>query len=227
MNPQRPTIVFDWNCTLLDDIELVLESINTAFVAVEKPAITLEHYQRYCTMPVPNFYCHCGFSESDLAAHLPRIQDMFHDHYEAHVDSQALRKGAGELLQTMTQQGVNSLILSNHIEQPIRGQLQRLGIEQHFSHVLAYADRATQFKHETKGQRLGRFIAEHQLKPDSCIIIGDTEEEIHIARDHGLTSVAISGGFFAVDRLVAQEPHHLVHDLHELHDIIKQRGWLT
>lgn len=225
--PKRPTIVFDWNCTLLDDMALVLDATNALLTARAKPAIDLQTYQARITLPLHHFYQSVGFTAEELVAHFPVIQDIFHDAYESRVDTQQLRHGAEALLTAATANGVNSIILSNHLEDPIRRQLARLGIAPHFPHVLAYADRATQFKHESKGQRLARFMVEHALQPNQMVIIGDTAEEIHIARELKLTGVALTGGFYSVERLAATDPDHLVHGLDAFHAVLRQRGWLS
>ncbi len=227
MRPSEPTIVFDWNCTLLDDIALVLEATNALLAHGRKPLIDLETYRRTITLPLRHFYQTVGFSAAELDDNFAAIQDVFHDYYEERVHTQQLRPGAETLLAAAAAHNVNTIILSNHLEQPIRAQLERLAIHHHFPQVLAYADRATQFKHETKGQRLARFMTEHGLQPERMIIIGDTAEEVQIARDLGLTSVAITGGFFNRERLQAETPHHLVQELGEFHAVLRQRGWLS
>lgn len=227
MQPAQPTIVFDWNCTLLDDIALVLEATNALLAHGKKPLIDLATYQRTITLPLRHFYQAVGFSAQELDDNFAVIQDVFHDYYEARVHTQQLRPGAAALLEAAAAHNVNTIILSNHLEQPIRAQLARLAIDQHFPQVLAYADRATQFMHETKGQRLARFMTEHGLQPERMVIIGDTAEEVQIARDLGLTGVALTGGFFNHERLQAEAPDHLVHGLDEFHAVLRQRGWLS
>jgi phosphoglycolate phosphatase-like HAD superfamily hydrolase len=227
MQPQQPTLVFDWNCTLLDDFDLVLASQNASHGAYDKALVTHTSFREQFTMPPKNFYKLFGFTDVELAERLLDIQGRFHDHYEAGVDQQRLRKGVETMFAATRAANLNHVILSNHIEQPIRKQLARLQIEDHFHAVLAYAERATQFKHETKGDKLGRFMAEHNLRGENCVIIGDTAEEIHIARAYGMTSVAITGRFFSTERLAKEEPDHLVHDLHEFHDVLRQRGWVA
>lgn len=227
MNITQPTIVFDWNCTLLDDMPLVVESHNAMHKAFGKDPVTTETYQQNFVMPTHNFYRFLGFSDEVIKRDFLTIQNIFHDYYEAHVDTQSLRHYAHELLDNTQRHGMNRIILSNHLEQPIKAQLSRLNIGHHFDHVLAYADRATQFKHETKGQRLARFIAEHKMDPANCVIIGDTAEEIHIARELGMIGVAITGGFYSTERLEAERPDHLVHGLDEFHAVLRQRGWVS
>lgn len=227
MKPGQPTIVFDWNCTLLDDIELVLEATNALLTHGGKPTIDLQTYQMRITLPLQDFYQAVGFSWAELEDGFAAIQDVFHDYYEARVHTQRLRPGAAELLTASEAAGVHCLILSNHLEEPIRTQLERLNIRHHFADVLAYADRASQFKHESKGQRLQRYMAEHGLRGADCVIIGDTAEEQHIAQALNMTGVALTGGFFTPERLAAAQPQHLVHGLDEFHGLLRQRGWLT
>ena len=88
----------------------------------------------------------------DLEQHLPRSLRT------AWPISSGLREGATEILEPCAKTACQTLILSNHLVDPIRGQLQRLGIDNHFAEVLAYASRATQFRDMTKGEKLQRFM---------------------------------------------------------------------
>ncbi len=123
---------------------------------------------------------------------------------------------------------LHSYILSNHIVDPIRTQLRRLEIEHFFAEVLAYADRATQFKDMTKGERLRRYrVAQRHRGPQDTMIVGDTVEEIQIAREQGLISVAITGGCASEERLRAENPDYLIHSLHGLKPILQERGFVS
>ena len=59
------------------------------------------------------------------------------------------------------------------------------------------------------------------------MIVGDSVEEIHIARDQGLISVAITGGCVSERRLRAEDPDYVIHTLHELKPIMLERGFVS
>ncbi len=227
MNAQTKNIVFDWNSTLLDDIDAMLECQNILMARIGRPPITMEFFRTHYEVPFDNLYRNFGLSESEIESAMGFDRHIFHEHYEPMADRADLRSGALEILQTAQKHGVQNFILSNHIVGPIRNQLRRLDIEHHFADVIAYADRASQFQHMTKGQKLQHFMREKNAAPHDAMIVGDTVEEIHIGREQGLISVAITGGCVSEERLRAENPDHVIHSLHELKPILQERGFVS
>ena len=119
-----------------------------------------------------------------------------------------------------------NLNVSNHITDKITHLLHKHAIHSYFDTVIAYACHTTQFKDMTKGEKLHQHIKTSGLTPSNAISIGDTVEEIEIARTLGMTSVAITGGDYAEDRLRAMKPDHVIHSLHDLNPILQERGFI-
>ncbi|HEU0118574.1 MAG TPA: HAD family hydrolase [Alphaproteobacteria bacterium] len=218
-------IVFDWNCTLLDDVQALFDCTNGLLQKEGHAPLTIEHFRDNYEIPFTVFYGRMGFNEDQVARLMSLENSAFHDNYEPRAAKASLREGASEILDHAKALGVNSMILSNHIVDPIKVQLKRLKVDHLFSEVLAYADRATQFKHMTKGERLKRFMKERGYDAHDAIIVGDTIEEIEIARDQGFVSVAITGGCTSEKRLRDQNPHYVIHSLHELKNVMQERGF--
>ena len=227
MNAQSKQIVFDWNGTLFDDTQLIVDVINKVFLHYGYPTVDYPTYQARYEVPFEKLYRNHGLSDAEIERVMKTQGDLFHDHYEPAALAASLRAGAMEILSFSRDQGVRNVILSNHIVDKIRDQLQRLAIENYFADVLAYADRATQFKNMTKGERLRRFMAEHRMNPAHTMIIGDSVEEIHIAKEQGFISVAITGGCVSEKRLQAEGPDHVIHSLSELKPILYERGFAS
>ncbi len=225
------TIVFDWNGTLLNDTPSVLQTVNIILAKAARPPIDMKTFSDGHNWPLnveddwpaKAFYRDIGLTDAELDVLADIERDLFHDTYETLAENAPLHAGTVEILKAFSADGVQSLILSNHLIEEIRKGLERFSIGQYFAEVLAYVDRETQFKDMTKGERLRRYMADKKLKPENTLIIGDTGEEIQIARELGLVSVAITGGVMTGERLRAAKPDHLIHSLHELLPIIQKR----
>lgn len=220
-------IVFDWNCTLLDDFDAMHECNNLIMQRIGRAPVTQERFREHYDVPLDRFYRGLGFGEDEIAELLVLDKDVFHHQYESRADMAKLRDGAAAILGHTQAEGLRHYILSNHILDPIRRQLTRLGIDHFFAAVLAYAHRGAQFRDMTKGEKLRRFMEEKRLDPQATMIVGDSVEEIHIAREQGLVSVAITGGCASERRLRAEKPDHVIHSLHELKPILEQRGFAS
>jgi len=220
-------IVFDWNGTLLEDTDAIHACLNIILERVGHKTIDIETYRDHYDVPFERFYKNFGLTDYEIEALELHKNNFFHDHYEPRAAVAELREGAAAILNHAHHNHVQSLILSNHLVEPIRTQLRRHAIEDMFTDVLAYADRATQFRDMTKGERLRQFMVRHELKPDQTIIVGDSIEEINIAHEQGLIGVAITGGCVSEQRLQAAKPDYLIHSLYDLQPILVERGFAT
>lgn len=219
-------IIFDWNSTLLDDFHIIHECMNMIMEKVGRPTVSLDHFRACYDVPFERLYGNLGFVNGEVEKMMTLDRHVFHNFYEPRAENAGLREGATEILQHAKDGGVHSYILSNHIVEPIRTQLRRLSIEHFFTEVLAYATHATQFVDMTKGERLRRYMADRKIAGQQALIVGDSVEEIEIARTEGLISVAITGGGATEERLRAERPDHVIHSLHELKPILRQRGFI-
>lgn len=220
-------IIFDWNGTLLDDFHSMHACMNIVMQKVGHEPVSADFFRAHYDVPFERLYKNLGFADHEIASLVEHDRDTFYHHYEPMADKAHLRIGAVDMLDYARAHDVQSVILSNHIVDPIRTQLKRLSIEGHFSEVLAYPDRPTHFKDMTKGQRLQKFIAKHGVPSHQTIIVGDSVEEIQIAHEQNLIGVAITGGCVSEERLRAEKPHHVIHSLHELKPILHERGFVS
>lgn len=220
-------VFWDWNGTLLDDANVVLSCINVSLGRFSCAPLTMRAFQNIQVDSLRDFYHAVGVPENKLDDALERERDIFHDHYEPKADSVPLRDGAARLLNRLSSNEVSSVILSNHIVDPIERLLKRHDIRKHFDDVLAFANRAAQFREIDKGKRLRRYLNDNKVSYSQAIIIGDTTEEIGIGRDMGLVSIAITGGLASEEQLCAAKPDHLVHSLDEMEDVFEERGFVN
>jgi phosphoglycolate phosphatase len=223
MNAAVKHIVFDWNGTLLDDANIVFESIRDILQEQGGHALNRDLFFSAYHIPFETSLRRMGVPD-DLA---DEVMKHFHDEYEKRAASAPLREGALEVLEMARSNNIRSIILSNHIEPAIHTQLARHEIAYHFGDVLAFASRATQFRDMTKGERLRRYFAQHGYTAKNAVIIGDSAEEPAIAHDQGMVGVAITGGCFVEKDLRAANPHHVIHSLKELPAILRERGMLV
>jgi len=221
----KPThhIVFDWNGTLLNDFETVHGLTNHMITGEGHEPVTLELFQEHYEIPFTKLYNNLGLEPHQVQRLIDVQAINFNDLYEAASANVPLRDGAIDALAHAKTHNIASFILSNHIVEPIKLHLKRLGIEHFFDEVLAFASRATQFKDMSKGERLRRFRAEQGLSDHPTIIVGDSVEEIEIAHEQKFISVAITGGCVSEKRLRAAKPDYVIHSLGELPAILRER----
>ncbi len=219
-------IVWDWNGTLLDDTHIVLECFNIALKHFSIGPVSMEAFLDIQGPCMKTLYRKAGVPEHQLDEIVELERDIFHDNYESKSHTAGLRNGAKGVLEHLALNEVISVILSNHINTEIARLLKHHDILHHFDDVLAFKDRETQFRDKDKKGRLIDYAKIRDLKPENTLIVGDSTEEIGVAHDLGIESVAITGGMTSETRLRAAEPDHMIHSLEELAPILRKRGFV-
>ncbi|QHP67919.1 HAD family hydrolase [Bradyrhizobium sp. LCT2] len=221
----KPVLVFDWNGTLLDDAHALLQTTNAILDRFGRAPIDMKTLQEHCDVPLARLYHSLGMSEDEIATIDRDGSAMFHDAYERLASKADLREGARRVLELARQEGALSIIVSNHIVEPLRFQLKRLGINDYIDDVLAFETRTSQYKSMSKGERLRLHMQKNNLQPASTFIIGDMPVETEIGRNLGLISISITGGFVSESRLRAADPDYTINNHHELLPILQRHGF--
>ena len=215
-------VVFDWNGTILADTKTVVKAINLGEMPVLKlPDMTVRKYQEIYDVPLHHYYRALGVSDEDHAKHAPALSEGFHKHYEQHIGRAKTRPGARKALDELHEKNIQRIILSNYIQHRIVEQLERLKLTHHFEAILAN-EHSGLVHHTGKQHRLETYLSMHNLKPSSVVIVGDSLEEIRIARALGIKVISISGGTCSIYRLNKGQPDALIHSLSQLNTVLEE-----
>lgn len=205
-------IVFDWNGTILADTSACVHALNTVLQRWGKPKVTRAHYQNHYTMPIANLYHAMGIDSDFLTEHEHEIHPLWHATYGA--ANIRLRRGAKATLQALRLASCKSIVLSNYVVKRIEEQALRLGVREQFQEIIAFETGDATFRMKGKGARLATYLQANPWR--TGMIVGDSEEEVEIGRDLGLTTVAITDGMCSTARLRAMKPDFIVGSLSEI-----------
>ena len=213
-------VVFDWNGTILSDNQAVIVATNKVLAMFGLKKVSLKRNQETFDVPVVNFYEANGLKPEVFWQNVDLISETFHSVYEDRADHCRTRAGARKTLKWLEEKGIESVILSNHTTSGIEKQLKRLGIKRFFCKVLANEDKRTALK--DKAKLLDGFLREKHFKKSEVLVVGDSPEEMKIAKKLGTKSVALTGGFYSTARLKKAKPDFLINNLGELAKIIQK-----
>ncbi|AEM87709.1 HAD family hydrolase [Streptomyces violaceusniger] len=183
-------LVWDWNGTLLHDIDAVISATNASFGEVGLPPITLERYRDLYCVPVPRFY-------ERLMGRLPTdeewavMDEAFHRHYWALAESAGLAIGARQLLVEWQEAGLTQSLCSLAPHEHLVPLVRTHGIERHFIRV----DGRVGESNTGKAEQMMRHITELEgVPPQRMVVIGDAADDALAARHVGARAVLYTGG---------------------------------
>lgn len=213
-------VAFDWNGTILADTVACLKADDAALIALGHKPVSLKKFQETFEIPVLKFYERVGIDIDQPLENFERTEKIFHQVYDKYSARTRTRAGARSLLKWLKSRKIESVIFSNHIENHIFKHLKRLKIEKYFDKVIANSRMGDALIKKEKGEKLKIYLANRGIDPKEILIVGDTIEEIEIARELGGISVALTDGYNSTARLKAAKPDYLLNDLRQIEGII-------
>ena len=190
----RAHIVWDWNGTLFDDIEVVVAASNAAFAEIGLAPLTVEQYRESYCIPVIDFYERLMGRRPEPDEWL-RMDASFHAHYTARRDGCGLTAGAGDILELWPSTGLRTQsLLSMYGHGELVPLVRGLGLERHFIRVDGRdGTSGISGKAEYLVRHLGVLAAEG-VTPAGTVVIGDAVDDARAAAHAGAHAVLYTGG---------------------------------
>lgn len=188
-------IIWDWNGTLLSDIDIVLEIIEEILQAENLPMPSREEYRNIFCFPVVHYYQKLGFSpDTDFS----RISHAFvHRYTNSYKERTSLFDGTKEMFETLKQAGKTFSILSaaeqNHLQEAVK----HFGLDHYMSHIYGIDN-----IHGSSKISRGRDLITMLNHPrEKIIMVGDTDHDYEVAQDLGIDALIIADGHQSFEKL--------------------------
>lgn len=189
------TIIWDWNGTLLNDLDLCIASINTLLRKRELPLLDRSSYKEVFSFPVKNYYQKIGFDFSKEDFAIPASE--FIELYDNQVENCSLHSSAEEVLRHFKGKGVRQFVLSAMKQPMLEKTLKHNGIFSYFEAVAGLNDHYATSKIDRGRQLLHEFI----IEKEDALMIGDTNHDFEVAKELGINCILIADGHQSENRL--------------------------
>jgi HAD superfamily hydrolase (TIGR01509 family) len=211
--PGRPVraVVFDWDGTLLDSYHADATAYQEMFRALGMEWGIAELEKHYS----PNWH------RVYRAAGIPKKRwdeaDRLWQAAYAHLRP-SLMSGARRVLRQLASKYVLGLVTSGNRTR-VRGQLRKFGFTQTFR-AAVFAEDARKRKPHPAPLKLA--LTRMRMKAQECVYVGDSPEDMEMARRAGVRAIAVLGPFPNRVRLRAAKADALLESLDELPEALKK-----
>lgn len=189
------SIIWDWNGTLLDDLDYCISTINVLLKKRKLPLLNRNTYKDIFSFPVKNYYQAIGFDFEKEDFEIPAQE--FIDIYNRDVKSCALHPSANKVLAFFQNRGIRQFVLSAMKQNMLEETLKHQNIFHFFEGVAGLNDHYAVSKIE-RGEQL---ITEFGIKKTNTWMIGDTIHDFEVAEKLGLKCILIADGHQSAERL--------------------------
>ena len=190
------SIIWDWNGTLLNDVDIAVAIINQLLGDRAHQPITLAHYLEVFTFPVQDYYEKIGFDLKNEPFEIPAFQ--FIASYNKAVETCGLHPEAIPVLQQLQNLGCRQFILSAMEQQQLEKTISDNQISSFFEEICGLDHHFATSKVEN-GRNL---IFKRELNPELTLLIGDTIHDREVAQAIGCHCILIANGHQSKIRLL-------------------------
>lgn len=190
-------VIWDFNGTILDDIDLGIESVNVMLKKRSLPVIpNRDYYRRIMRFPIIDYYRELGF-DFDKEDYYTILAPEWVALYMDGEASCGMMDGVLDTLQAIKAFGIPQIILSASNREQLVYQVKRLGIQDYFDEILGLDNIFA----KSKTILAQDFLSRHPGAKPLCV--GDTDHDAQLMQVLGADGLLYAGGHQDKERLCA------------------------
>lgn len=188
-------VIWDWNGTLLNDVDFCRGIINRILIENNLPDLSLKKYKEIFTFPVQNYYQTAGLDFTKTSFEI--LGKDFMDEYESKKLTCSLFDSAEVVLSGIHKKGIGQSVLSAYLHDNLVNILDHYNLTKYFDNIIGldniYAGSKT---------HLGLSLIEQlNLPREQILFIGDTLHDAEVAEAMGVNSILIASGHQVKEKL--------------------------
>lgn len=206
-------IIWDFNGTLIDDIDAALASVNDMLTRRNLPTINFQQYASFVDTPIIKFYEH--IFDDLYSMDFDVIAKEFNEGYENHLRPHAVMDKAEEVLEYFNSKGkLQTVISATHIDK-VLNRLGEFGLDGYFDRILAHNNLIA----EDKTHLAVAYFKEKGISPQDAVVIGDCVADFKMAQTLGADCILTTRGHQSRKEF-AETTATIIDSLSELKNII-------
>lgn len=206
----RKLILWDWNGTLLNDVDVCVNSMNKMLSKRNMNSLDVNTYQKIFTFPVQNYYTALGFNFKE-----ERFEDLsveYIDLYKEHSKNTPLQDGAVDALEFFEKKGYMQVILSASEQNVLRSQIEERGIAKYFNRIIGLDN----IHARSKLHNALYYMNQSGIDSDQITFIGDTYHDYEVANAIGCKCILLNNVHQKLDQYSYNGEVSFINNLKEL-----------
>ena len=188
-------VVWDWNGTLFDDLEIVVASVNVSLRSVGAPPIDADRYRAVYERPLHRFY-ESLLGRPVLPEEMAAIDRDFHDAYHALLDQARLTVDARSAVDLVASRGRTQSVLSMWWHDRLVPAVRYFALDDYMLAVDGHRGPAGASKQNHLARHVEQLVRLFPGRVESrgMTVIGDVTDDADAARAVGVGCVLYDGG---------------------------------
>ena len=189
-------IIWDWNGTLFNDVELCVDVLNGLLVRRDLPAFSIEAYKDIFTFPVKDYYAKAGLDLEKYS--FEELGKEWMDEYESRRLEGKLFSSAEKVMQLINSNGIEQSILSAYKHDTLLELITHFNLNRFFTHLTGL-----DHIYATSKLELGKNLMKKLNHLNSnVLLIGDTVHDFEVAQAMKIGCILIAEGHQSKEKLI-------------------------
>lgn len=181
-------VIWDWNGTMFNDLELCVNVGNNLFRRKNIPEMSIEKYKSIFTIPVKDYYIAAGFNFEKES--FETIGKEWMDEYEERKLECSLHEDLIPFMEKLKRKGIKQSVLSAYKKDNLENILDHFNLNGYLENVVGLDNIYAASKLEL-GKNLIKSIG---LNAGETLLIGDTVHDYDVAKAMGSDCILIANG---------------------------------
>lgn len=191
----KNTIIWDYNGTILDDSTQALEAVNDLLKLYNLPLVDRNYYLSNFGFPIENFYKNIGLNTQHIGIDI--LSEQFVNLYRKKLPKSQVHSLTLKLLNKFRALNLSQFILSAADQETLNQSVDQQKLNLFFKGIYGLSDKRAHSKVE-----LGRnLLSNHNLNPNKCLILGDTDHDFEVGTTLGCQTILIPHGHQDIELL--------------------------
>ena len=188
-------IIWDWNGTLLNDVNICIKIMNRILDKRGLGSLSKKKYQKTFRFPVIEYYKQLGFDFKKDS--FENLSIEFIQAYHRELKNACLFRYSKNVLQNFKNRNYLQVIISAMEQGALTESLKDKGVLHYFDYIIGLNDHYA----SSKVDFAVNFIRNNNIYPEKAVLIGDTTHDFEVAEALGCKCLLIANGHQAYDKL--------------------------
>ena len=181
-------IIFDFNGTIIDDVQLCLDLLNEILKLEELPLVNMEKYKNIFTFPIIEYYKRAGITFEKHS--FKELSTWFVNKYQPLSFECDLYPGIVDIITKLKNDGYKVILLSASQIDNLIEQTNKFNITHLFDKILGIDN----IEAKSKLDIAMNYFVNNSINMSECLFIGDSTHDYEVGHSLGGDVVLISHG---------------------------------
>jgi len=192
------TIIWDWNGTLLNDVEACVNITNKLLLNHNDLQLTKSSYKDVFGFPITAYYDRIGM-DFDIES-FEILTHKFISNYNTDILKCHLHKNVEFVLNRFRELGIAQYILTAAHKNSVLKLLDHFNLRNYFIEI----EGLDNFRAESKIDRGIALLKDNNIDNKTAVLIGDTIHDFEVAEAIGVNCILIANGHQSKERLISK-----------------------